>query len=295
MLQRNAKTRAKWNPRDLLALGKPTITATAVVTAMAGFVLGGGVAGLALAAVLVGTASVVASANAFNMVLERRSDALMRRTRGRPLPAGRLSTRAATVAATLSGVGGLVLLGVGTNALTAALAAAALAGYAFVYTPLKRVTPAALVVGAIPGAAPPLLGWTGATGRIGSEGVILFLILFLWQIPHFLAIAIRCREDYARGGIRAVSVVRGDDVARRLALAYASLLLPVSLLLWGAGAAGDAYGIVAAALGMGMVLVAVQALRSATPQWDGRLFFTSLVYLPALMLALVVDTVLLGP
>ena len=280
--------------RDLLALGKPTITLTTLITCAAGFALArAGSPALVLLCALGGTGLVVASANAFNMVLERDSDARMARTRQRPLPAGRLSPALATAAAALMGVAGVGLLAAAVNGLTAWLALASLIAYAFVYTPLKRYTPLALVIGAVPGAMPPLLGWTAATDRLDAPGLALFLVLFVWQIPHFLAIAIRCRADYAQAGIRAVTVVHGEESARLQAMVYSTVLIPVSLLFPLLGVAGPLYGATAALLGVGMLAISVQSFRTGAPLWDKRLFFASLVYLPVLMFALALDVTLL--
>ena len=280
--------------RDLLALTKPTITLTALVTCAGGYVLASvPVEATVMVAALVGTALAVASANAFNMLLERDSDGRMARTRHRPLPAGRLTAASAAVEAVVLGVAGVAVLAAVVNGLTAALAMASIVVYAFVYTPLKRRTPWALLVGALPGAAPPLLGWTAATGRLEAPGLALFGVLFLWQIPHFLAIALRRREEYAGAGIMAMTVVYGPELARRYAAATSGLLIPASLTLPLLGAAGWLYAGVALALGTWMLALSGVAVRARQPApWDRRLFVASLAYLPLLMLAVGADMLL---
>lgn len=291
LARRRARAVAAVQVRDICALTKPSITVTAVVTCAGGFVLATERPGaVVLAATLAGTALVVSSANAFNMLLERDSDGRMSRTRERPLPAGRMSARTAAAEAVVLGVAGVAVLAGIVNALTAGVALASIVAYAFVYTPLKRVTPWALLVGAVPGAAPPLLGWTAATGGLEAPGLALFLVLFVWQLPHFFAIALRRREEYADAGIRAVTVVYGPEVARRYALVSSALLIPASLTLPLLSAAGWTYAGVALALGAWMVCVSTAALRADQPaRWERRLFVASLAYLPVLMLGLAAD------
>lgn len=291
LARRRAGAVAAVQVRDICVLTKPSITVTAVVTCAGGFVLATERPGaVVLAATLAGTALVVSSANAFNMLLERDSDGRMSRTRERPLPAGRMSARTAAAEAVVLGVAGVALLAGIVNALTAGVALASIVAYAFVYTPLKRVTPWALLVGAVPGAAPPLLGWTAATGGLEAPGLALFLVLFVWQLPHFFAIALRRREEYADAGIRAVTVVYGPEVARRYALVSSALLIPASLTLPLLSGAGWTYAGVALALGGWMVCVSTAALRADQPaRWERRLFVASLAYLPVLMLGLAAD------
>lgn len=276
---------------DVFALAKPTITATSVLTAAGGYLVAGSRLDSArAAALLIGVALVVAAANAFNMALERESDARMRRTRARPVASGRLSVRLALAIAGAWGALAALILSWGTNVLTSGLALASLVIYAFVYTPLKRKTAFALVIGAIPGAAPPLLGFTAATGEVGAPGLSLFALLFVWQLPHFLAIALRCREDYAAGGIRAISVVLGEDSTRRQAALYSAALIPTALSLSVLGVVGWFYAAAATILGIGMTTLAARAIRPPDqPAWDRRLFFASLAYLPLLFFALALD------
>ena len=188
-------------------------------------------------------------------------------------------------------LGSLVWLLAATNPLTALLGLIALASYALVYTPLKRVTPWAVIVGAVPGAIPPLMGWTAATGSLGAPGWFLFGILFLWQLPHFMAIALYLKEDYRRGGIRALPVVRGDAAARRHLFAFTLALVALSCLASWIGLAGRFYTVTAALLGGIFIVWAWSGLRSSVSgAWARRIFAYTLIYLPVLIAVLVLDT-----
>jgi heme o synthase len=279
--------------RDLWALTKPSIIRMCLVTTVGGLMLAPGEIGFvrALAAV-VGTALAVAGANAFNMWWERDLDAKMGRTKRRPLPARRLPPIVAVRFAWLLSIAAIVVLAVGTNALTTCLAALAIALYVLVYTPLKTRTPLALVIGAVPGAAPPLLGWTAVTGSIDLPGLVLFAILLAWQIPHFIAIALYRQSEYANAGIRVVPIVRGIPIAKIQAVAWAMVLVPISLMLVPLGVAGDTYLVCAFLLGTGFLSWSFTGLNDAAgPRWARGFFLASLVYLPALTLALVLDVI----
>lgn len=285
---------ARQRIRDLVDLAKPSILLLSVMMAALGLWL----APDALGAVdsilmLLGTGLTVGSANALNMYWERNSDRLMKRTEDRPLPAGRMEPWVALVFGVVIGVIGTVMLWVWANPLTAGLAAFALVTYVLVYTPLKRRTPQALLVGAVPGAMPPLMGWTAATGTIELPGLVLFGILLLWQLPHFIAIAIYRLKDYSAAGIQAVPVVRGNDVARWQTLAYATGLVPVSLMLSPLGATGWVYGVGALAVSLWFLSKCLYGFRSMAPaKWARRVFLASLVYLPALGAVIIVDRLL---
>lgn len=278
---------------DLVTLTKPGVTRVCLLTTRGGFAFAPVAFDWVTAScAMVGTACAVGGANAFNMWLERDADARMSRTRRRPLPAGRLSPTVAVRFAWLLTFVSLVVLTLGTNLLTAALAAAAIGSYVLVYTPLKYVTPLALVIGAIPGAAPPLLGWTAATGSIDAPGLALFGILAVWQIPHFIAIALYRQEDYARAGIRIVPLARGVAIAKVQAAAWAMVLIPMSMLLVPLGVAGDTYLVGSVVLGCGFLAWGFSGLDDAAGvRWARGFFFASLVYLPALTLTLLVDVV----
>jgi heme o synthase len=282
---------------DLIALTKPRITLMVVATMLGGTSLASRFArahgGLdrpfsAIALGLAGTVLVVAGANALNMYLERDTDRLMTRTRGRPLPAGRMAPDVALWFGLGISAVALPLLFLGANWITGALAAFALAAYVLVYTPLKRRTTWALPIGAVPGAIPPLLGWTTVTGRIEWPGLLLFGILFLWQIPHFLAIATFRREDYARAGLKVLPVERGDRVTRIHIVGYLVALVGVTGLLVPAGIGGPVYLDIAAVLGVGFLAFGAFGLRpTAGVRWARGLFAVSIVYLVLLLAALV--------
>jgi len=244
-------------------------------------------------AALIGSSLAVASANAFNMVWEREGDRKMARTRTRPVAAGRLAVGPASVFAGLLGIAAMIVLALGSNLLTTGLAAFALLSYVLVYTPLKRITPLALVIGAVPGAVPPLLGWTAVTNSLDLPGAVLFAILLVWQMPHFLAISVFRKQDYANAGIRCVPVVRGETVAKIQAIAWAALLIPISMALTPLGVTGPIYLVAAVVLGLLFLGQAIRGLGSREPtadvRWSRQLFVLSLVYLPALTIALVID------
>lgn len=279
---------------DYLALTKPRITALVLVTAAAGFWVASGPApALALLGhTLLGVALVAAGTNAMNQVLERDVDALMRRTRRRPLPAGRLSPRRAGIFAGTLAVAGTAYLGLTVNLLTAVLAGATFLLYDLAYTPLKRRHSAATLVGAVPGALPIAGGWAAARGELGPGAWALFALLFFWQLPHFLALAWLHRDDYRRAGLAMLTVA--DPRARSTrhqALLYTLTLLPVSLLPVPLGIAGTAYFWGAAGLGL---LFLGHAARFALRPGRGSahaLFRWSVAYLPLLLGLLVLDRV----
>ena len=275
--------------KDFVTLTKPAVTRMCLLTTLGGFLLAPVEVDVArLIAALVGTALAVGGANAFNMWWERDVDALMNRTRRRPLPAGRLRPDAAFYFALALSVASLVVLALGTNLLSAVIAAAAILSYVLVYTPLKRVSPAALVIGAIPGAAPPLLGWTAATGALEPPAFGLFAVLLIWQIPHFIAIALYRKDEYARAGIKVVPLVRGDGIAKIHAVGWTMILVPVSLLLGVMGMGGPLYFVTATLLGAFYFGWALTGLHHRAGQrWARGFFWSSLVYIPGLTLALI--------
>ena len=234
---------------------------------------------------VIGTTLVTGAASALNQLLERDTDALMHRTRDRPLPAGRLLPGEVLAFALALGAAGLAELVLFTNALAAGLALATLVCYVFVYTPLKRRTTLNTVIGAIAGAAPPAIGWAAVRGTLDGGALALFSIVFLWQFPHFLAIAWLNRDDYARAGLAMLpSVERGPVAAitRAACPSYALALLPVSLLPTLAGIAGHVYFFGALALGVGFLGTAVVFGLRESRDGARHLLLASLVYLPAL-------------
>lgn len=284
---------------DLLALTKPRITALVVAVAAAGYAAGAGPVGAGAAGLLhalLGIALLAGGTNGLNQVLERGPDARMRRTRERPLPAGRLRVeRAAGFSGSLV-LAGTAYLAVAVNPLTAVLGLATAVSYAFVYTPLKRSTSISTLVGAVAGALPALGGWTAATGEVGAGGVALFGVLFFWQVPHVLALGQLHLDDYRRAGFRVLPVGDPDGVRSRLrSVAYAVVLVPVSLALWvPLGVAGPGYAGAALLLGLFFAVRAVGFAVGGDEPSAGRLFRASLLYLPALLLALVADSAVAG-
>ena len=280
--------------RDLIELTKPRITTMVVLTAGIGLLLAsGGEATLALVIhTLVGTGLVAAGSSALNQVLERDLDALMQRTAQRPLPSGRMHPDAALLFGVALSIVGLIELTVFVNLLTALLGTLALASYVFLYTPLKRVSSLATVIGAIPGAIPPLMGWTAVTNEIGLGAWVLFGILFLWQLPHFLAIAWMCRDDYARAGLPMLPVVEPDgrSTARQMVL-WGAALLPVSLLPTVLGLTGITYFLGTLALGCFFLAVCVAFALSFSTQAARRVLLVSVLYLPAVLAVMVLDRV----
>jgi len=277
--------------RDLVALTKPRITLLVAITAAGGMWLApGAVDPVSALTFLLGLVLTVGAANGLNCWLERDVDRLMRRTAKRPLPSKRLEPRPALVFSVVLAAVALPLLLWLVNPLTALLGAIALISYVAIYTPLKQLSPTALLVGAVPGALPPLMGWTAVTGRIDAPGLVLFGILFCWQLPHFIAIATFRKEDYAKAGLRVLPAVRGDAVARRHALLWAALLVPVSIALWPLGSTGWGYAIVAGVAGVAFLVVTAAGLASgAGDRWARRVFLASLVYLPLVFAALMID------
>jgi protoheme IX farnesyltransferase len=273
-------------------LTKPRIVGLVLVTVGAAFALAspGAIVWTLLLHTLVGTALVAGGTNALNQVLEADVDALMPRTRWRPLPSGRLAPGPAAAFAWALGLGGVAYLALTVNPLAAAIAALTLGSYAFVYTPLKRRTPLATLVGAVPGALPVLGGWAAARGTTGLGAWVLFGILFLWQLPHFLALAWLYRDQYAAAGLRMLSVGDPDGRATFRQAALASLaLLSASLMPAMIGLAGPAYFWGALVLSGGLALLAAAAALRPSTGRARRLFSASVAYLPALLVLMLVD------
>src|SRR6266566_4163822 len=241
---------------------------------------------------LIGVALVAAGTNAFNQWRERDVDARMRRACGRPLPSGRVTPRAAAAFAAVISVAGVAYLALGVNLLTAGLAALTLASYVLLYTPLKRTTTLNTLIGAVPGALPIVGGWTAAGGALGPAVAALFWILFLWQLPHFLALAWIYREDYRRGGLAMLSVTDPDGRhTGRMMLLYAMALLPVSLLPTLLGVTGPLYFFGALTLGLAYAGASVAMTAAVTTARAWRVFLVSIVYLPALLTLMVLDKI----
>jgi heme o synthase len=277
---------------DYFSLTKPRLNLLVVATSAAGYYLGApgapDVGPMALA--VAGTALVAAGAAVLNQVAEERTDALMHRTRHRPIPDGRVHAADARLFGGVVSAGGLALLAASTHLIAAALALATIVIYLGIYTPLKRRTPTATIVGAIPGALPPLIGWTASHGSVSAGGFALFAIVFLWQIPHFMAIAWMYRDDYARASFPVLPVVEPDGRrAGRQAVLYAAALLPASIMPAIVGVSGTPYLVIALALSTALLWLAVRfaAIRSDTSA--RRLFFGSITYLPILWIVMIAD------
>jgi protoheme IX farnesyltransferase len=278
----------------LLELSKVRLSAMVLVSALAGYVLAGGMSAAAgwwsPIATLVGTGLAALGANALNEWAEERWDALMLRTARRPLPTHRLTPGQARTFGLCMSVAGPLLLLLAVGWLPAALAVLAELIYLLLYTPLKRVTPANTLVGGLVGALPPMIGWAAATGSLGLGAWLLGALLFCWQIPHFLALAWMYRDDYVRGGFCMLPAadVRGD-LACGCALLYTLALLPISLLPTAVKLAGTSYAVGAATLGLALIGAGVGLHRSRRDRDARRLFHTSIIYLPLVLTLLMLD------
>lgn len=278
---------------DYLALTKPRLVLMVAVTTAVGYYLGAGASfnAAAFAHTLLGTVLAAAGALALNQYLERDLDARMARTRQRPLAAGRLSLLPALAFGTLLTIVGLVVLSLAVGPLAGGLTALTSAIYLFAYTPLKRVTPLCSIVGAVPGALPPVTGWVAARGEFGEGALVLFSILFLWQIPHSLAIARLFVSEYAEAGFRLLPVVdRENRRTERAVVSYSAALVAVGLMPTILGMTGALYLAAALLLGAGFFAMALAFAmrREGTARW---LLLASLVYLPALLTVMALDRV----
>ncbi|RMF21612.1 MAG: protoheme IX farnesyltransferase [Deltaproteobacteria bacterium] len=293
-----ARTRTLVHERSAvyLELTKPRITLMVMLTVALGFVLAPPVASAAtLVHVLIGTLLSCSGAGALNQLLEQDRDAVMERTRFRPLPARKMSPQGAAVAGGLMAAGGVAYLLAKTNALTAAIDVSILVSYLCVYTPLKRRTTLATLIGAVPGALPPVMGWAAAAGRIDAPAAILFAIMFLWQIPHFLAIGRLFESDYRRAGFAMLSLVDGGGrIAERQMVYYALALIPVSMMMTLAGLTGPLYAFLALAAGCGYLAAAVRAAWRPGRATARGLLLASVLYLPAIVGAMLLDRLLVG-
>jgi protoheme IX farnesyltransferase len=278
--------------RDFAALTKPGITRLVVFTTAAGFLMATGIGAdlVLLGHTMFGAAFAAAGANALNMWWERDTDAFMSRTAGRPLPAGRLSSGVALLFATGISCYGLLHLALFVNAGAVLLVAGSLLSYVLVYTPLKRRTHHATLVGAVPGALPVLAGWAAAGEPIGAASLALFGIVFFWQMPHFYALSWVYRDDYGRGGLRMLSVV--EPAGWRVGLestGYSVALLAISLLPARMALVGPLYAAGAAVLGTGMIVLSARLWKRRTDERAWQLFLGSITYLPILLVLMLAD------
>ncbi len=277
---------------DYLALAKPRLNLLVVATSAAGYYLGApaGPHLLPMAQAVAGTALVAGGAAVLNQVYERDTDKLMRRTRMRPLPDGRVSVNDARVFGLVLASAGMALLAVAANTLAALLALATLVTYLALYTPMKRRSSIATLVGAVPGALPPLIGWTAAHGSLSMGGWSLFAIVFLWQIPHFMAIAWLYREDYRSAGFPMLPVIEPDGRSTgRQAVIYAVILVPVSLAPSFVGVSGFAYFWIALVLGAALLALATRFALARNERSARALFFGSIIYLPLIWTAMIAN------
>ncbi len=283
---------SKSRTADFAALAKPRLNMLVVISALAGYLMGtaDGISALPLLATLAGTGLVAGGASAFNQLLERDLDALMRRTRMRPLPDRRLQAVEAAIFGFAITVTGLLVLAAFANLLAAIVALVTLLSYVVIYTPLKRRSSFGTVIGAIPGALPPVIGWAAARGALTSEAWTLFGIVFLWQLPHFLAIAWMYREDYARAGYPMLPVIEPDGRSTaRQSLMYATALLPLSLAPTLLGLTGNVYFAGALLLGVGFIYLTYRFVRTRTVRDARTVFFGSIVYLPLVWILMIAD------
>jgi len=279
---------------DYLDLMKPRITSMVLVTAAIGYFLAGpeSVDLAYLAAVLIGTGLVSASGATLNHVWERDTDRMMQRTVDRPIPSGRVQAKSALLFGIVLGIVGVATLLAVAPPVVAALGVAAFVGYVLIYTPLKRRSPMATLVGAVPGAIPPMMGVAAVSGQIDSAAWVLFGLLFFWQLPHFLAIAWLCRADYAAAGMPMLPVVRPDGkTTARHALFYALALVPVSLMPTWLGMAGTTYFLGALILGIALIVFCVLFSFSHSNPAARNLLLASVVYLPAVLAVMLLDRI----
>lgn len=276
---------------DVMTLAKIRLNALVVATTAGGYYMAGGQGGAGMLAITtVGTALVAGGAAAINQAFERDTDSLMDRTRRRPVAAARMSPMEGyVIGAALAGTG-IVMLWLGANALAAGVALATLLIYVFVYTPMKRWSSLSTIVGAVPGALPPIIGWAAARGSIAEVAPwTLFLVMFFWQLPHFLAIAWMFRDDYAKAGLPMLAVVdRHGAVTGRQAALWAATLVPFSILPFLFGIATPPYALGALILGIAHLGMALAFAGRRTTQNARRLFYASIIYLPLLWVLLAV-------
>ena len=279
--------------RDYIALTKPRITWLILMSTGVGYFFGlatGDPHWILLLHTLIGTALIASGTAALNQWYERDADTLMRRTAGRPLPTGKMTAHRALLFGIVLAVLGFVELALGANFLTGLLGAFTLASYLFIYTPLKQRSHLSTVIGALPGAMPPLIGYAASHGSLTPEAWTLFAILFIWQFPHFLAIAWMYREDYARAGIRMLPVVEPDGMSTgRQIILYASTLIPVSLFPVLLGMSGKVYLVGALILGGWFLYTGVRVAFDLTNVRARRVLLASIIYLPAIYGLMIFD------
>ena len=277
---------------DYVQLAKPRIAVMAMVTVAVGYVIGaqGAVHVAELASACFGILLVAAACNFLNQAIEKETDIRMQRTAKRPVASGRISAREVFVAGLVFASAGTTWLWYSTNLTTSVLAAVTLALYVCIYTPLKRVSFLGTIVGAVSGALPPVLGWSAAGGNLDGGALALFLLLFVWQFPHFLAIATIHRQDYESAGLRMLPMFGGSRSAAGLvSVVYACVLIPISLLVWDQGLAGSAYVTVALVGGFAYLISSFRFLLNQSQRRAKELLLCSIVYLPTVLLTITWD------
>lgn len=283
---------------DLLTLSKPGITANVLFTTLGGALLAPSTPGFRPATwgwLALGTTLVVSGANALNMYIERDIDKHMTRTANRPLPAGRMNERVALFFGLALSIAAIPVFLFGTNGTTTLLALLANISYVLAYTPLKQKSHAALFVGAVPGAIPPLMGWTAKTAQVDPGAMALFTLMFFWQIPHFLAITMFRKADYARAGLIVMPNVLGDEATKRQMLHYTAAVLVSSFALFMLGVAHTLYLAIATVLGLAfLAIVTVGLVRPVGVRWARGVFGYSILYLMGIFVALGLDHSLAG-
>jgi protoheme IX farnesyltransferase len=283
---------SRW--RDFYELTKPRLNFLVIVTTLVGFYMAahGDIPWMLMLHAIGGTTLTAAASAIFNQYLEREFDGQMRRTRNRPLPSGKVSPGEALVFGSITLIAGLAWLTIFVNPLTAILGALTVGCYLFLYTPMKRFSSLNTVIGAVPGAVPPMMGWTALQGSLSPEAFALFGILFIWQMPHFLAIAVMYKDDYAAGGFKMLPVVDPEmRITGHQMVVYTVTLVPVSLIPAILHMAGAAYFVAAVLLGCAFLSFAVSAAATKTRVDSRKLFFASIIYLPLLLGFLMMDKV----
>ena len=279
---------------DFCELTKPRVVLMVLITAFVGFYVASAQVPnyLRLLQMIVGTALAAGGTLALNQYLERDLDALMERTRRRPIPDGRVQPREAIWFGILIAIGGLGYLALAVNLLSALVTAFITLSYLVLYTPMKPRSSLCMLVGAVPGALPPVIGWVAVRGNFDVTAWVLFAIMFLWQVPHTLAIARLYREDYAKAGIQFLPVIEPDGSStNRQIVSHTAALLVVSLLPTLLGLAGPVYFFIALALGVGFLVCAIRLVLESTLKRARQLLFGSLIYLPALLLIMALDRI----
>jgi protoheme IX farnesyltransferase len=284
---------AKDRFRDYLQLSKLRLTSLVILTAVLGYILavvktqGEGFSLFSLIGLILGGLGVVASSNAINQILEKDYDKLMSRTEERPLATGRMKMIDAMVFSFITGVGGIFILGLTLNATCAFLGFASLIVYAFLYTPVKRISPLAVMVGAFPGAVPPLLGWVGYTGEFGFDAMLIYGIQFFWQFPHFWSLAWVLHEDYQKAGYFLLPSRQGKGKKSAFQILwYSFVLFLVSILPWYFERAGNIYLIIATILGSIMIYLSYRLYVSLSDRDAKKLMFSSFIFIPIILIAL---------